>query len=78
MSHKILFEMKCLELGILPEHILQKETDAFEGISAEDRRKMCRKFRKLRRNLQKRTKRKIRAWDVFHQIKMKLWEELTE
>lgn len=79
MSHKLLFEMRCLDLGILPQHIFcEKGNDSFEGIDKDDRRKMCRKFRKLRRKLQKKSKKRIKSSDVFHHIKMEIWTKMTE
>ena len=77
MLHRLLFEMRCLELGILPEHIFKDEI-AWNTIDENDARKMRRKYRKLRRKLQKKSKRKVKHNDVFHQIKMEVWSKMTE
>ena len=79
MSHKLLFEMRCLELGILPAHIFhEKGSNSFDGIDEATSRKMRRKYRKLRRKLQKKSERKVKHSDVFHQIRMEVWAKLTE
>ena len=77
MSHRILFEMRCLELGIMPQHVFKDEI-AWNKIDEDAARKMRRKFRKLRRKLQKKSKRKVKHADVFHQIKMEVWSKMTE
>jgi len=75
--HKLLTDIKCLDLGILPEDIFVG-AEPFANISADEKRVMCRKFRKLRRKLQKKTTRRVTRRDVMHEIQMQAWLELVE
>ena len=76
-SHEILVDIKCLELGIVPFSIMQKPSP-FEGMDDSDAKKVKRKFRKLKRKLNKKRYlgRKSNNRDVYHSIQMKVYEEM--
>jgi len=69
----ILFDIKCLELGIAPIRV--GVPPDFSSLSPAQQKACKRKFRKIKRRLAKKTGRRVFVSDIRAHIRAKAWRE---
>ena len=73
--HKTMTDLKCLELGIMPDHVFRQQ-DPFASMSENERRLTCRKYRKVKRKLKKKLGKTPSRIQVMLEIRQQVWVEL--